>query len=549
MFHEDAPGFSEDEPGGQNSYDVIVVGSGGGLIGAYLAAARGLRTLLIEKTDKVGGTTAYSGAGIWFPGSAPIERSGAEHGLESARTYLRTVVSDPSREARQEAYLQAGAAVIDELERNPWFGEFQFMPVPDYYSSIPGSSPSGRTIFPAPVSVAELGAEAELVRKPLFTERWGIDEGPVVTGGRALIGRALKAFLATGYGELRLGTALESLVSDDDGKVVGIVAVVDGERVTFNAGLGVILAAGGFERDAGLRAKHQSPDLTGEWSNGAPENTGDALKAAVAVGAGTDLLDEAWFIPGVVQPDGLPIFHTGTRGGIWVNAAGERFVNETAPYDQSGHAIYRGHTETETSHMPVRWVFDQRYLDRYSFGGPPDMPPGREWFDSGALVKADTLEELALMIDVPVQALQASVEQFNGYAKTGVDEQFHRGESTWDHFSSHIVGFPAGPVMNYMAPPEEGLANPLLAPLDTAPYYAATIRLSDIGTKGGVVTDEHARVLRPDGQAIVGLYAAGNTMAAMSGHVYPGAGTPIGSSIAFAYRAVLDLASSARSAP
>jgi 3-oxosteroid 1-dehydrogenase len=123
-----------------------------------------------------------------------------------------------------------------------------------------------------------------------------------------------------------------------------------------------------------------------------------------------------------------------------------------------------------------------------------------------------------------------------------VDERFHRGESAWDQFSSQIVGFPAGPVMNYLVPPEEGLPNPLLAPIDTPPYYAASVLLSDIGTKGGLRTDEHARVLREDGKAIEGLYATGNTMAAMSGHVYPGAGTPIGSSIAFAYLAVLDLA-------
>lgn len=531
------------------AYDVIVVGSGGGLVGAYLAAARGLRTLLIEKTDKVGGTTAYSGAGIWFPGSAPIERAGTEEGYDDARRYLRTVVNDPSRESRQDAYLRAGIDVIDELERNPWFGQFEHMPVPDYYSDIPGSSPRGRTIFPPPVTVAELGPESELVRKPLFTERWGIDEGPVLTGGRALIGRALKAFLATGFGELRLNTALERLITDDDGRVVGVVAASEGEQITFATARGVILAAGGFERDPALRAKHQSPVLTGEWSNGAPQNTGDALKAGIAVGAGTDLLEEAWFIPGVLRPDGLPIFHTGTRGGVWVNAAGERFVNETAPYDQAGHAIYRGLTSTDTSHLPVRWVFDQRYLERFGFGGAPEDGPGPEWFESGALVKADSLEELAKIIDVPADALTATISRFNGFAATGVDEQFHRGESAWDQFNAQIIGFPAGPVMNYLVPPEEGLPNPLLAPLDTAPYYAATVLLSDIGTKGGLITDEHARVLRLDGNPIEGLYATGNTMAAMSGRVYPGAGTPIGSSIAFAYQAVLNLASPATGVP
>lgn len=525
----------------EGSYDVVVVGSGGGLVGAYVAASRGLRTLVIEKTDKVGGTTAYSGAGLWFPGSAPIARAGTEDNLEAARSYLRSAVDDSSREALQDAYLRAGIDVIDELERNPWFQSFIFQPVPDYYGSLPGASPSGRTIFPPDVTVAELGAEAELVRKPIFTERRGIDEGPVLTGGRALIGRTLKAFLAAG-GELRLETALQSLIYED-GRVVGVVAVHDGEQISIRATRGVILAAGGFERNPELRQKYQSPILTGEWSNGAPANTGDALLAATAIGADTDLLDEAWFIPGVLQPYGLPLFHTGTRGGVWVNAAGQRFVNETGPYDQSGHAIFKGQTTTDVAHVPTRWVFDQRYLDRYSFGGPPDEPPAPEWFTSGALQKADTLEELAKIIDVPFDALKATIEEFNGFAETGVDEKFHRGESAWDQMSAYIVGFPSGPVMNYLAPAEPDRPNPLLAPIDTAPYYAATVLLSDIGTKGGLRTDEHARVLRPDGQPIAGLYASGNTMAAMSGHVYPGAGTPIGSSIAFSYLAVLDLVS------
>jgi 3-oxosteroid 1-dehydrogenase len=104
----------------------------------------------------------------------------------------------------------------------------------------------------------------------------------------------------------------------------------------------------------------------------------------------------------------------------------------------------------------------------------------------------------------------------------------------------HTIGFPAGP--NYLASPTSDWPNPMLQPLDTPPYYVATVALADIGTKGGLKTDERARVLRPDGTAIPGLYASGNTAAPMSGRVYPGAGTPIGSSIAFAYLAVLDLA-------
>lgn len=526
----------------EETYDVVVVGSGGGgLIGAYAAASRGLRTLVIEKTALVGGTTAYSGAGLWFPGSPPITRAGVEDGIENARTYLRNVVADSSRERLQDAYLRAGAQLIAELEQNLWFQSFVHGPVPDYYPSVPGASPGGRTIFPPEIPAAELGEHARLVREPIPTERWGADQGPVLNGGRALIGRALAAFLESGHGSLRLNTALESLVVED-GRVVGVEALSDGERVTIRAGRGVLLAAGGFERNRELRAKYQPIPLTGEWSNGAPGNTGDALQAGIAIGAATELLDEAWYVPGLVQPDGLPVFHTGTRGGIWVNAAGRRFVNETRPYDQAGHEIARLHTTTGVSHIPTHWLFDQRQLDRDSFGGPPDQPLRPEWLESGALKKADSLQELAELIGVPFDALNTTVEEFNGYAHTGVDEAFHRGESAWDQMFHHVVGFPAAPEQNYPAPPTPDWPNPLLLPLDTPPFYAATVVLSDIGTKGGLKTDERARVLRPDGRPIEGLYAAGNTAAAMSGRVYPGAGTPIGSSLAFSYLAVLDIA-------
>ncbi|WP_327186119.1 FAD-binding protein [Streptomyces sp. NBC_01334] len=524
----------------EDAYDVIVVGSGGGLVGAYVAASRGLRTLVVEKTDRVGGTVAYSGAGLWFPGSAPLSRAGLGDDVEEARAYLRSVVDDPAREPLQDAYLAAGVRLIDELEQNPWFRSFVHGPVPDYYAADPGASPTGHTVFPPPLEAAELRERRALVRDSLPTERFGFDEGPVLVGGRALIGRALSAFLETGNGELRLNTALESLVVED-GRVTGVEVVSDGERVRIRAGRGVLLAAGGFERDRELREKHQWP-LTGEWSEGAPANTGDALRAGIAVGADTDLLDEAWFVPGLIHPDGLPVFHTGTRGGIWVNGAGERFVNETRPYDQAGHEIVRLHAATGVRHIPAHWVFDQRQLDRDSIGGPPDEPPGPQWLASGALKKADTLEELARLIDVPFEALKQTVEEFNGYARTGVDERFHRGETPWDRMFQHIVPLPADPRQNFAAKPAPEWPNPLLLPIDAPPFYAATIVPSDIGTKGGLKIDTRARVLRPDGQPIEGLYATGNTAAAMSGRVYPGAGTPIGSSLAFGYLAVLDMA-------
>lgn len=518
-----------------DSYDVIVVGSGAGLVGAYAAASRGLRTLVIEKTEWVGGTTAYSGAGIWLPGNAAERRAGVEDSPDLARPYLDAIVGDDSPASLREAFLQAGPRMIDELERNPRFGQFVWRGVPDYFAGAPGSLPRGRTIFPQDFDRGELGDLEPLVRRPIWTERWGVDPGTAMIGGQALIGRALVAFMETGNGTVLTNTALEHLVVED-GTVVGVEAVSNGEPVTFRAGRGVLLAAGGFERDGAFRQRFQ-PGITDEWTQGCPGNTGDALKAGIAIGAATDLLDESWYAPGLVVPNTRPVFYTSVWSGIWVNAAGQRYMNERLPYDRAGHEMLRAHRTTGVSHLPTHWVFDQRQLDnKKAFAGLPVAPNVPGWFDvekfleAGVLKRADTLEELAELIGVPAGALTKSVEQFNGYARAGKDEQFGRGEDPWDHMVVHMAGARTdGP-------------NPCLGVIDKAPFYAATIVLSDLGTKGGLRTDDHARVLREDGSVIAGLYASGNTMAPMSGRIYPGAGGPVGSSMAFSYLAALDLA-------
>ena len=516
-------------------YDVIVVGSGAGLIGAYTAASRGLRTLVIEKTEYLGGTTSYSGAGIWLPGNAAELRAGVEDSPEAARPYLDAIVGDDAPASLREAFLQAGPRMIDELEENHWFQWFQWLGVPDYFADAPGSLAQGRTIFPPDLNRSELGNLEPLIRRPLWTERWGVDVQPVMIGGQALIGRALLAFMETGNGSVRTNTALERLLVED-GTVVGVEALSAGERVTFRADRGVLLAAGGFERNGELRQKYQ-PDLTDEWTQGCEGNTGDALVAGMEIGAATDLLDEAWFAPGLVVPDTRPVFYTTVWSGIWVNADGQRYLNERLPYDRAGHEMLRAQQSSDGSHLETYWVFDQRQIDNErAFAALPVGPDVPGWFDvekflaAGVLKRADTLEDLAELIGLPAGALTKTVEEFNGYARSGTDEQFHRGEAPWDR------------TIEYLAGPHTDGPNPCLGVLDKPPYYAATIVLSDLGTKGGLKTDEHARVLRPDGSVIAGLYASGNTMAPATGRIYPGAGAPVGSSMAFSYLAAVHLA-------
>ncbi|MDQ2753933.1 MAG: FAD-binding protein, partial [Actinomycetota bacterium] len=278
-----------------------------------------------------------------------------------------------------------------------------------------------------------------------------------------------------------------------------------------------------------LRRRYQAP-LGADWTLGAPGNTGAALEAAVAVGAATDLLEECWWSPGFLAPDGTAGFHLSERGlpgGIIVNAAGVRFADESLPYDQLGRAMVQAHASSGVSHVPCWFVTDQAFIDRYGLAGirRGTTEPDPAWFDAGILERAGTVAELAVAIGVPDDALVATVTEWNASCASGTDSAFGRGENAYDRFFGDA---------------SRG-SNPNMGPIEAGPYYALQVVPADLGTKGGLRCDPHARVLRKDGEAIPGLYAAGNTMAAWSRHAYPGPGTPIGSCLAFAYLAVTDI--------
>ena len=241
-------------------------------------------------------------------------------------------------------------------------------------------------------------------------------------------------------------------------------------------------------------------------------------------------MDDAWWGPSIPLTGG-PYFCLAERslpGCILVNGAGQRFVNESAPYVDAVHAMYDGHSEA-TPHIPSWLVFDQRYRNSYVFAGlPPRKPLPRRWYAAGAVHRAPAIAELAGQADFDATALAATVARFGEFARAGRDEDFHRGESAYDRYYSDPRRRP----------------NPCLAPLEEPPFYAVKIVPGDLGTKGGLRTDARARVLRGDGTPIAGLYAAGNASAAVMGHSYAGAGATIGPAMVFGYLAALDLADS-----
>ena len=525
--------------------DVLVVGGGAGaLTGAYVAASEGLDTLLIESTDKFGGLSCYSGGAVWLPGNQASVRDGLDDSNDTALEYFQSIVGDRTPADLQRAFVRNGPNVVAYLERSPHVRFFWFA-FPDYYGDMgcPPGHPRGRDVLTMPLSLEEAGEFADKVRSQMPHDIGGDTEHDKLYGGRALVGRLLLACRDAGV-RLQLQCGLESLIVDD-GRVIGALVQSSSTLARIRARRGVVMAAGGFERNQQMRDRFGVAGLA-EWSAGAPGGVGKAILAGIEVGAAIDFMDECWWMPGLIQPNGRTGFIASVNGGIIVNRAGERFANETGPYDRFGRAM-RARQATGIDHVPAWWVWDATL-------GPTVPSPAISvpvldfeiYEQAGLWKRGETLEELARKIGVSAEGLKRTVARFNGFCETGVDEDFHRGESPYDLYIA--TELPAvmreNPAVSAHADRVSlvGSPNPCLIPIKTGPFYAAKIGLGDLGTKGGLKTDAKSRVLRADGSIIPGLYAAGDTMAPVSGNYYPAPGTPIGSSMVFSYLAAMDIA-------
>lgn len=505
-----------------SEYDVVVVGSGvAALFGAATAAARGISTCLIEKTDRFGGTSAYSGGAVWLPGNSVLERDGVHDSVEKGRAYFRAVVGDRTDRDLQDAFLDTGPAVVDFL-RDELDIPTRFQPFPDYFDA-PGRQDLGRSIFPAPISGDELGERAGHIRPPVPADQFGAEEDrSTFEGGRAWVGRLVQALDGMDTAELRLATAAEELVRDPAGRVVGVVVRdADGLR-TLGARRGVLVAAGGFERSPELRRRHQQMP-TADWTASHPDTgSGDAVRMFEQVGAQLDLLDQSWWCPATLFPNGHAAFTLGFRSGLIVDGTGRRFANELLPYDQMGRQMRARMAEGAGDEF---WfVFDDAEGGSYPAICVP-APAAEDLRSAGLWHTASSVAGLAETIGVDPAALSGSVERFNRFAEQGRDDDYGRGEDPYGRFFLGATSAAA-----------------CLRPVGGETLHAVRLVLGDLGTKGGAAINPDGAVLGGDGSLISGLYAAGNSSASVSGEVYPGPGVPLGSGMAMAYRAVADMA-------
>ena len=557
-----------------HTVDVLVVGSGGGGMTAALAGeAFGLDTLVVEKSPQFGGSTALSGGGIWVPGAPSQRKEGYVPDPDGVFDYLKRITGGLVSDARLRQYVDTAPEMMEFLEkRSPWF-DFVWKPgYADYYPELPGGSQLGSTINVPAIDLRKLGDEEQNLLQPLALAPKGIWFAPKdlrlfyqvrqnwrgkavlvkliwrmfrarVFGDRmAAIGQSLAARMRLALKEhgipLWLSTPMIELITDVDGKVTGAVVERDGRQQRIGARHGVILAAGGFDHDIEWRRQHL-PVLEKDWSFGNPASMGDGIRAGEKVGGSTDLLDEAWWFPAMCWPDGRLQFMLNERmmpSQFVVNGEGKRFINEAAPYMDFAHAMIEGQN-SGVDHIPCWLVTDIRSFHRYVVGGHLPIPKvpfapvptgwkvPKAWLDSGIVVEGNSFEQLATRIGVPPAQLRATADRFNELARKGHDDDFNRGDSAYD---------------NYYGDPT--LPNPNLHPLQKPPYYAFQIILGDLGTSGGLRTDEHARVLRSDDSFIKGLYAVGNASAAVMGRSYAGAGATIGPAMTFGYVAAKHIA-------
>ncbi|MGD9768467.1 MAG: FAD-dependent oxidoreductase [Pseudolabrys sp.] len=566
------PATLSDFPDRQD-FDVVVAGAGvAGLSAALFAAIAGLRPLLVERTDRLGGTSAWSAGSAWIPNTHHAAAVGADDSIEKAALYLRHSVGNESPESLRMAFLRNGAAAVAQLEQQSHVRFRARTLHPDYNSDLPGATLKGRVLEAVPFDGRRLKNLLGLVREPIpeFTILGGmmVNQEDVLNllaatrspkallhslkilgrhardrlthdrGTRLMMGNALIARLLLSLHErdvpILMQTQIDS-IAVEGGRVTGVSLTQSGCTQSIAVRGGLIAATGGFNRHP-VRRQEMLRKPVPDYCPGAPGHTGQLHDLLLDLGAyyGADGRDTAFWTPVSVRAraDGTTavfphfIFDRGRPGTVTVNQAGQRFVNEALSYHPFGQGLYNANARAPS--IPAFLIADETALRKYGLGM---VRPGRfgrgAFLRDGYLTQAGSIDELAGKLSIDPAALRATIGRFNDLARRGVDEDFGRGGTDYQRITA---GDPTHK------------PNACLAPLETPPFSAVRLYPGDMGAATGFVTDENAGVLHRDGARIGGLYAGGNDMHSVMGGNYPGPGITIGPAIVFAYTAAQDIA-------
>lgn len=536
------------------SYDFVAVGSGGGsLCAALVLRAAGKSVLILEKSGLAGGTTAASGGVMWIPNNRYMKAEGVTDSLEAAVTYLDAVIGERddwpgASRARRRAYAEQAPRMIDFLDQQGI--RLRRIPSwPDYYDA-PGASVPGRAVVSELFDVKQLGKWADKLRPgflplpanldeamqlPLLKRSWTAKRtlarilGRAIadklsgrqrrTAGQALQGQMLHAAVKAGT-EIRLNTAVQQLVVEH-GRVSGVVRA-DGRHIA--ARLGVLIDAGGFARNQRLLDRF-IPGTQAQWSSTIAEDTGEMIEEGMRIGAAVAQMAERIGMQIALPPGSADkALKDGMQNDICkphaivVDQTGVRYANEASSHPEFSRRMLERNRSVPA--VPSWMICDRQFLRTYMLAGT--MPGTRKpasWERDNFLRRGDTIEHLAIQCGLDGSRLRDTIERFNGFVRSGRDEDFQRGGHPYDQW----VGDPLHAPSNTLGTIEQG------------PYYALQLYPGDVGTYGGLLTDVDARVLRPDGTAIPGLYATGTSTASVMGGVEVGPGGSIGPAFTWGY--------------
>lgn len=487
----------EQEVEWDHEVDVVVMGSGTGLMAALRAADAGLSVIVLEKAATLGGTMAVSGGGIWVPNNYRMAEAGISDTEQEALEYLHHVSLGQYDPELAHTFVQRCNAAISFLRD---IGiEWKFLPYfNDYYPHFPGGKSRGRSLEP-------------------------IYDDPSINPGLYLTRYMEKAARERGV-KFFLETSGRRLVINEGEAVVGIVAETkDGHSVNIRCKRGVVLAAGGFDHNRAMTSNFLRGPLY--FTSAVPTNTGDGHLMGMSLGAGLRHMNERWGWPVFFDPDHDKSINAlanelGKPGAIVVNKKGVRIMNEAGPYDAVTRAFYTFDTGGyEYVNIPSYVIIDSSHRKRYPLATYPPDEELPHW-----IVQASSLAELATALHIDIQALEKTVNSFNFNARQGNDPEFKRGISGFDLTTGGD-------------PNRTDLANICLAPLEEPPFYGTPIWPGALGTSGGLQINGNAQVLDVWGKVISGLYAVGNTTGSPIGGGYPGGGGTLSAGLVFAFLA------------